>query len=128
MNLVLDGGVGGGWSSAGGGIKLSNVLPKKDEEQDLFSMGELDQKPRPTYQPSPVMSAKVRKQAPGTVHVVFIVDEKGRVKNPKIQKSTNPVFERPALNAVKKWRFEPGTRGGKPVQFPMRVPITFPKG
>ena len=36
--------------------------------------------------------------------------------------------ERPALAAVKKWKFEPGKKGGEPVRFRMRVPITFPKG
>jgi protein TonB len=45
-----------------------------------------------------------------------------------VQQSTDPVFERPALAAVKQWRFEPGKRNGKPVRFRMRVPITFPKG
>ena len=32
-----------------------------------------------------------------------------------------------ALKAVKQWKFEPGKRKGKPVQFRMRVPITFQK-
>jgi len=59
--------------------------------------------------------------------VLFVVNERGHVENPIIQKSTDPVFERPALNAVKQWRFEPGKRNGEPVRFRMRIPITFPK-
>ena len=42
-----------------------------------------------------------------------------------MQKSSHPAFEQPALQAVRRWRFEPGKRGGKPVSFKMRVPITF---
>jgi len=43
-----------------------------------------------------------------------------------VQSSPDPVFERPALTAVKQWKFEPGKRGGQAVRFRMRVPITFP--
>ena len=36
--------------------------------------------------------------------------------------------EKPALAAIKQWKFEPGKRSGQPVRFRMRVPITFPEG
>ena len=60
--------------------------------------------------------------------LIFIVNERGRVERPIVQKSSNPAFERAALDAIKKWRFEPGKRKGEAVSFRMRVPITFPKG
>ena len=41
------------------------------------------------------------------------------------EKSTNPSFDRPAIEAVRQWKFEPGTRNGERVAFKMRVPITF---
>ena len=69
----------------------------------------------------------MRKKLPGSVSVLFIVDQQGRVENPIVQKSTDPVFEKSALNAVKQWKFEPGKRKGQPVRFRMRVPITFPE-
>jgi protein TonB len=47
------------------------------------------------------------------------------VRNPQVEKSTNPAFERPALDAVRQWKFEPGTRNGQRVEFKMRQPITF---
>ena len=34
-------------------------------------------------------------------------------------------LERPAIEAVRQWKFEPGTRNGEKVAFKMRVPITF---
>ena len=61
------------------------------------------------------------------VYVLFVVSERGKVENPRVWQSTDPALERPALAAVKKWRFEPGKRNGKPVRFRMRCPITFPK-
>ena len=59
--------------------------------------------------------------------MLFVVDQDGRVDSPRVQKSTNPEFDRAALKAVKQWKFEPGKRNGEPVRFRMRVPITFPK-
>lgn len=99
-----------------------------DGGQGIYSLADLDQRPRATYQPNPILTAKLRKKAPGSVQIIFVVDERGRVKNPKVQSSTDPIFEKPALNAVKQWRFEPGKRKGQPVEFKMRVPVTFPKG
>ena len=61
----------------------------------------------------------------GSVQVVFLVDRDGKVVGPKVEKSTNPSFDRPAIEAVRQWKFEPGTRNGEKVAFKMRVPITF---
>ena len=54
-----------------------------------------------------------------------VLDTAGKVVGPKVEKSTNPAFERPALEAVRQWKFEAGTRRGEKVSFKMRVPITF---
>jgi protein TonB len=127
LELALNPGLSGGWLQGDFTVQLDSVVSRADEVDALFSMADLDQKPRVIYQPGPVLDAKLRKQAPGTVYVLFVVDREGRVESPMVQKSTDPVFERPALAAVKQWRFEPGKRSGQPVRFRMRVPITFPK-
>lgn len=101
----------------GGGMQSSD---------DIFSLADLDQAPRVVFQPAPQYPPEMKKKKiQGTVHVLFIVDKDGRVKEPKVQKSDNPAFDNPALGAVKRWRFEPGKVGGQAVQFRMRVPITF---
>ena len=98
------------------------------EAEQIFAMADLDQVPRAVYQPAPEYPAALRKQKiDGTVHVLFMVDRTGRVDSPLVQKSTNPAFEPAALQAVKRWRFEPGKRNGEAVVFRMRVPITFKK-
>ena len=60
--------------------------------------------------------------------VVSVVADETQGGKPLVQRSSDPVFERPALAAVKQWRFEPGKRKGQAVRFRMRVPITFPQG
>ncbi len=108
-------------------VQLKTMGSEESGLDALFSLADLDQKPRVLYQPGPMLNDRLRGRAPGTVYVLFIVDKNGRVQNPLIQRSTDPVFEKPALAAVKQWKFEPGKRNGKPVQFRMRVPISFPK-
>ncbi len=99
---------------------------KSSSKDDIFSMADLDQIPRVKFQLAPQYPPELKKKKiQGTVYVLFIVDQDGRVRDPKIQKSDNSAFDTPAMNAVKKWRFEPGKVAGRAVQFRMRVPITF---
>jgi protein TonB len=128
LELALNPGFSEGWMGGDFAVKLNTVASQNDQMDTVFSMADLDQKPRVIYQPGPTLDGGARKKAPGTVYILFIVDQRGRVENPVIQKSTDPVFEKPALAAVKQWKFEPGKRNGQAVRFRMRVPITFPKG
>ena len=94
----------------------------------IYTISDLDQKPRVVYQPAPIYPAELaRKKLEGTVYILFVVDKSGKTRDLKVQKSSHPAFNKPALKAVKQWKFEPGKRKGKPVQFRMRVPITFQK-
>ncbi len=127
LELALNPGFGEGIMGGDFVVKLNTIGSKNEDVDALFSLSDLDQKPRVVYQPSPRFTKGVRKNAPGKVYIIFVVNKQGRVVNPKVQKSTHPVFEKPALNAVKRWKFEPGKRNGNAVRFRMRVPITFPK-
>ncbi len=110
-------------------VNLDRNLAEAGKKDAVFSMDELDQKPRAVYQPAPAYPPELQKKGvEGTVYVIFIIDRNGRVTNAKVQKSTHQGFERPALTAVKKWKFDPGKRGGEPVPFRMRIPIMFSKG
>ena len=130
LELALNPGMGGG-GVADFAVKLPVGAGASGDYEGgvdaLFSLSDLDQKPRAIYQPGPSLTPALRKKAPGTVNIIFIVDQRGRVESPMVQSSTLPDFEAPALAAVKQWRFEPGKRNGEPVKFRMRVPITFPK-
>lgn len=127
LELALNPGFSDGWMSGDFAINLESVIQSSQGEDALFSLADLDQKPRCVYQPAPTLTAKLRKQAPATVYVLFIVGTNGRVEAPKVQRSSNPEFNEAALRAVKQWKFDPGKRKGEPVRFRMRVPITFPK-
>jgi protein TonB len=129
LEIALGDGLAEGLMSGDFIAKLTTAGAGREQEIDrLFSLADLDQEPRVLYQPSPLLDAAARKQTPGSVTVLFVVDQRGRVENPVVQKSSDPALEKAALGAVKQWKFEPGKRNGEPVRFRMRVPITFPKG
>ncbi|MEO6568833.1 MAG: energy transducer TonB [Opitutaceae bacterium] len=96
------------------------------ETPGIFSLTHLDKSPHAQIQATPdyPFSAK-REGLDGDVVVEFLVDETGRVANPRVVSSSNQIFEEPSLRAVMKWRFEPGRREGKVVRFKMAVPVVF---
>jgi TonB family protein len=61
----------------------------------------------------------------GKVVIDFVVDDQGRVKGPVIAESDNPEFDEPALKALRRWKFQPATLDGQPVNTRTRVPIVF---
>jgi TonB family protein len=75
----------------------------------------------PVFYPPELRSAGMR----GDVVVRFVVDIEGRVRNAYVFSSTNPAFNQPAINAILKWRFEPGRRDGVPVKVTLEVPLHF---
>ena len=86
----------------------------------------LDNAPRTRSQIEPVYPYQAKKDGlSGQVFVEFLVNEDGRVLNPRVLRSTNVVFESAALHAVEKWRFEPGRKNGRVVSFRMAVPMEF---
>ena|SRR5436190_23190487 len=64
----------------------------------------------------------------GEVTVDFVVDVNGRPTKITVAKSSRKEFEAPAIAAVEKWKFKPGTKDGKPVETHMRVPLYFNLG
>lgn len=127
LNPALGDGLGGDFE-----VKLFTIGGTRSDDdavEAVFALADLDQSPQVVYQPPPDYPSELRRRRlDGTVHVLFVVDRTGRVTSPVVQKATHAAFERPALAAVKRWRFEPGKRNGEPVQFKMRVPITFVGG
>lgn len=73
----------------------------------------------------PAMSKRLGEE--GTVVLLLTVADNGRVTDAKIDQTSG--FERldeaAAREAVRSWRFLPGTRNGKPEAMQMRIKVTF---
>ena len=61
----------------------------------------------------------------GLVMVSCVIDERGNVTDPKVEKSSNEAFERPALEALQKWKFKPATENGAAISVRVSIPIKF---
>lgn len=86
----------------------------------------LDRVPRATVRPVPNYPETMRRSATsGSVTVQFVVDTTGRVVTAEAVSWTHRDFVDPAVSAVLRWRFEPGTLNGRKVSFRMAVPIEF---
>lgn len=66
-----------------------------------------------------------REGAMGVVHVKCTIDVQGNVIDPEVEKSTNPGFDKAAIDAVKKWKFKPAKQDGEPVAKRVSIPIKF---
>ena len=61
----------------------------------------------------------------GLVMVKCSIDEQGNVTGTEVEKSSNAAFEKPAVEAVKKWKFKPAKQDGAPVTIKVSIPIKF---
>ncbi len=99
-----------------GGTKLANV----------FNINELDQQPEPRIQGNPQYPFEMRRAGvTGEVLVEFIVNVNGDIQDAQARRSSQREFEANAIQAVMKWKFRPGKKGGKAVNTRMQVPIQF---
>ena len=95
-------------------------------QQDAFDVADLEKKPEAVSQVAPTYPPELRKsKIEGSVTLVFILGEDGRVEEPRVENSSRPEFEKPALEAIRKWRFRPGQKDGKPVRSYIRIPMRF---
>jgi periplasmic protein TonB len=92
----------------------------------VFDISMLDQQPIPKFQARPQYPFEMRRAGiAGEVVVDFIVDTNGDVQNAYALRSSQREFEAAAVQAVSKWKFKPGRKGGRDVPTHMQVPIVF---
>lgn len=94
--------------------------------QEEFPINQLDQPPSPKRQFPPTYPYVMRAAGlEGRVSVNFIVNYEGKVVEAHVQRSNNPWFERPALDAIMRWTFTPGKKNGRPVNTRCEIDIPF---
>ena len=82
--------------------------------------------PKATYAPQPEYTDKARKQKiNGTVVLTMVVTEEGKVRDVRVTKSLDRGLDKQAIAAVSTWKFEPGTKDGKPVAVQLPVEVDF---
>ena len=98
------GGVGGGVFRVGGGVSAPSVLVNVDPEY----------------------SEEARKaKYSGTVLLSVVVDSEGRAREIKVLKSLGMGLDEKAVEAVQKWKFKPGMKGGSAVNVRAQIEVNF---
>ena len=93
---------------------------------EVFDISKLDKAPVARYQARPQYPFEMRRAGiAGDVLVDFIVNVNGEVQNAYAARSSQHEFEAAAVQAVSKWKFTPGRKGGRAVNTHMQVPIVF---
>lgn len=93
---------------------------------EIFDISKLDQIPQAKAQVQPQYPFEMRRAGiSGEVLVEFIVDANGDVRNAFAVRSSQREFEANAIQAVSKWKFRPGKKGGRTVNTRMQQLIAF---
>jgi TonB family protein len=125
LDLALSSGFGDGLGGGDFAGRLSTGSGAMGAADAFEGLGDMDQKARATFTVQPNITDRMRKKGRGRVTVVFQVSERGRVESPRIESSSDPVFNEAALAAIKQWRFDAAQRRGKPVRSPNRQTFSF---
>ncbi len=103
--------------------------PAEDEEEDFFvvvenmpeligGLGGLQKKVK-----YPEMATRAGIE--GRVTIQFIVNEQGKVENPRVIRGIGGGCDEEALKAVSQAKFKPGMQRGRPVRVQYSLPIVF---
>jgi protein TonB len=93
---------------------------------NIFDLASLDQQPVVRFQARPNYPIEMRRAGiSGEVVVRFVVDAEGNVRDAHAVRSSLRDFESEAINAVLKWKFRPGKKGGVAVNTRIQIPIKF---
>lgn len=115
------------------GASLTRTFPRLDTQELRRALGRgeasesADRPARPVSRPAPrYPSAARRNRTEGFVRVRLRVDPDGRVEDVVVVESEPPgVFDRVALEAARRYRFEPATRNGQAVESTLEQRIVF---
>jgi periplasmic protein TonB len=87
---------------------------------DGVSLPKAVQEAKPYYTPE-AMNERVQ----GTVWLECVVSREGLPRDIKVTKPLHQQLDAEAMKALELWRFEPGTKDGKPVAVRIAVEMTF---
>ena len=124
------------WNNLGRNLKVSldagpNVTDAQtftlgSQGEEVFQIGELTAPPTILFKVDPQYSEEARKaQYQGTVVLEAIVRSDGTVEILRVVRSLGFGLDDKAIEAVRQWRFRPGTRNGEPVDVTLTIEVNF---
>jgi periplasmic protein TonB len=114
------------WLSTGAAaiLALALTLPVIAQDHHIGEPGLTA--PRLIYRVEPQYTEEARSaKLAGTVILKIVVDEQGNAENIEVTKSLDEGLDQKAVEAVRAWRFAPGTKDGEPVRVVASVEVNF---
>ena len=104
---------------------IPDAPPVQEPEGPIHVGGDVS-KPVKVFDPQPQYTEIARKaRIQGVVIVQAIIDKEGNVTNVKVLKGLPMGLSEEAVKAIKRWRFEPATLNGKPVDVYYNLTVNF---
>jgi TonB family protein len=104
--------------------KKATEKPKSDEK--IYVVGGDVKAPKLTHYVEPEFSSSSKEAfVDGVVKIETVVTSEGLPTNLKILSGLNTEEDKTAMEAVKQWRFRPGTKGDAPVNVKVTVEVDF---
>jgi protein TonB len=109
------------------GLGRLDAFAVEPMEAMVFELSDLDEAPRPLARLRPVYPPQARlRRLEGEVVLEFIVEADGTTREVQVVSGNEyEVFHDAAIRAIRRWRFQPGTRQGEPVAVRVRQKVTF---
>jgi TonB family protein len=117
---------------AGGPEVLHSAMPSAQVEHELDLAvqdkikGVTNASPQPFICPPPEYPpALLGKSASGSATIALSISPTGAVLDPMVKEATLPEFGESAIKAIRRWRFLPRVKDGKPVPTKVELPLFF---
>jgi periplasmic protein TonB len=125
-------GLGGGIGSGSGGGVGSGIGPGVGPGHGggtgggAYHVGAGVHAPRVIYRVDPEFSEEARQNKwQGVVILKVIISKDGKPQDVRVQRSLGMGLDEKAVEAVKQWRFAPGTKDGQPVPVEVSMEVSF---
>jgi TonB family protein len=114
-------------------LLITAVLPTQEPfTQDVVAASDATVKPRVHLKQLPSYVGAISTAPEGQFRVEFIVERNGSVKEARVVRAAaSPAygeFENTTLGDIRRWKFQPGEKDGKPVRVLASMTITFVRG
>lgn len=113
-------------ASPGDDQKNKDNVKDSDVDGDIYEPGGDVKPPKLVHYVEPAFSSNSKEAfVEGTVKISAVVKTDGTAAKLRVLRGLNAEEDRTATEAVKQWRFQPGTKQGQPVNVRVTVEVDF---
>jgi TonB family protein len=95
-------------------------------QQQALKVGTGITPPRVVFSPDPFYEEEARRVGyQGTVVLWIVLDERGKISDLRIARPLGMGLDERAIEAVRRWRFEPAKKDGVPVRIQLNIEVNF---